>query len=159
MGVKTADLCDEYSDVLQIAEPLFGDFGGEMDFYGQITTLRMFEDNSLIPTTLEESGQGRVLVVDGGGSLRCALLGDRLAGIAEQNSWAGVVVYGCIRDSAAIAEMEIGVKALGTHPLKSLKRGIGERDVPVRFAGVNFVPGHYLYADEDGIVVSEKALT
>lgn len=159
MGFKTADLCDEYSDRLQIAEPLFGDFGGEMAFCGQITTLRMFEDNSLLPSVLEESGKGRVLVVDGGGSLRCALLGDRLAGLAEKKDWAGLVIYGCIRDSAAVAETGIGVKAIGVHPLKSLKRGIGERDIPVRFAGINFIPGHYLYADEDGMVVSEKALT
>lgn len=158
MGFKTADLCDEYSDRLQIAEPLFGDFGGAMAFSGQITTLRMFEDNSLIPAVLEESGKGRVLVVDGGGSMRCALLGDRLAALAEKNGWAGLVIYGCIRDSAAVAETGIGVKAIGVHPLKSLKRGVGERDIPVRFAGVNFIPGHYLYADEDGMVISEKAL-
>lgn len=109
-------------------------------------------------TALEQPGQGRVLVVDGGGSLRCALLGDQLAELAEENDWAGVVVNGCIRDSAAIAELGIGVKALGVHPLKSVKRGVGERDVPVRFAGVNFIPGHYLYGDEDGLIVSEKPL-
>ena len=97
-------------------------------------------------------------VVDGGGSMRCALLGDQLAELAEENEWAGVVVNGGIRDSAAIAEIGIGVKALGVHPLKSVKRGIGERDIPVRFAGVTFLPNHYLYADEDGLLVAEEPL-
>ncbi|MBK8509663.1 MAG: ribonuclease E activity regulator RraA [Candidatus Competibacter sp.] len=158
MDFKTTDLCDEFSDRLQIAEPLFGDYGGETMFYGAIATLKVFEDNSLVRTALEEPGKGRVLVVDGGASMRCALLGDQLADLAEENDWAGVVVNGCIRDSAAIAEIDIGVKALAVHPLKSVKRGVGERDVPVRFAGVQFVPGHYIYADEDGLIVSEKPL-
>ena len=108
---------------------------------------------------LEEPGVGRVLVVDGGGSTRCALLGDQLAELAEKNDWAGVVVNGCIRDSAAIAEIGIGVKALGVHPLKTIKRNTGWRDLPVSFAGVTFRSGHYLYADEDGLIVSEKPLT
>ena len=127
-------------------------------FCGPIVTLKVFEDNSLVRAVLEEPGDNRVLVVDGGGSMRCALLGDQLAELAEENDWAGVVVNGCIRDSAAISEIEVGVKALGVHPLKSVKRGIGERDIPVRFAGVNFIPGHHLYADEDGLIVSEKPL-
>ena len=127
-------------------------------FCGAIVTLKVFEDNSLVRAVLEEPGDDRVLVVDGGGSQRCALLGDQIAELAEENDWAGVVVNGCIRDSSAISELGIGVKALGVHPLKSVKRGVGERDIPVRFAGVNFIPGHYLYADEDGLIVSEKPL-
>ena len=158
MSFKTTDLCDQYSDVMQIAEPLFGDFGGLMAFAGPIVTLKVFEDNSLVRVALGEPGEGRVLVVDGGGSLRCALLGDQLAELAEANAWAGVIVYGCIRDSAAIAEINIGVKALAVHPLKSVKRGVGERNIPVRFAGINFIPGHHLYADEDGLLASERAL-
>ena len=158
MEFKTTDLCDEFSDRLQIAEPLFGDYGEEAMFFGSIVTLKVFEDNSLVRTVLEEPGEGRVLVVDGGGSMRCALLGDQLAELAEENNWAGVIVNGCIRDSAAISEIGIGVKALGVHPLKSVKRGVGERNIPVRFAGVNFMPVHYLYADEDGLIVSEKPL-
>ena len=158
MDFKTTDLCDEFADRLQVAEPLFGDYGGETMFFGPIVTLKVFEDNSLVRTALEEKGKGRVLVVDGGGSMRCALLGDQLAELAEANDWAGVLVNGCIRDSAAIAEIDLGVKALGVHPLKSVKRGVGERDVSVRFAGGQFVPGHYLYADEDGLIVSEKPL-
>lgn len=158
MEFKTTDLCDEFSDRLQIAEPLFGDYGGETVFCGAIVTLKLFEDNSLVRTALEQPGEGRVLVIDGGGSMRCALVGDQLADLAEENKWAGVIVNGCIRDSAAIAEIGIGVKALGVHPLKSVKRGVGERDIPVRFAGVQFLPGHYVYADEDGVIVSEKPL-
>ena len=166
MDFKTADLCDEFfelcnqfSGALQIAEPVFGDYGGEIAFAGPIVTLKIAEDNALVRKVLEEPGQDRVLVVDGGGSMRCALLGDQLAALAEKQGWAGVVVNGCIRDSAAIAETGIGVKALGVHPLKTIKRNTGERDVPVRFAGVTFRPGHYLYADEDGLLVSEKPLT
>ncbi|MDQ2695974.1 MAG: ribonuclease E activity regulator RraA [Pseudomonadota bacterium] len=158
MDFKTADLCDEFADRVQIAEPLLWDFGGRVGFYGPITTVKVFEDNSLVRAALEEPGAGRVLVVDGGGSQRCALLGDQIGEMAEANGWAGVVIYGCIRDCAAIGEMNLGVKAMGTHPLKSVKRGVGERDVPVRFAGVTFIPGHHLYADEDGIVVAAQPL-
>lgn len=159
MDFRTTDLCDEFSECLQVAEPVFGDYGGEIMFSGTITTLKVFEDNSLVRTALEEPGAGRVLVVDGGGSMRCALLGDQLAELAEENDWAGVVVNGCIRDSSPISEIPIGVKALGVHPLKSVKRGVGERDIPVRFAGVTFKPGHYLYADEDGLLVAEQPLS
>lgn len=155
---KTADLCDEYSDELRICDPLFLSFGGRPRFFGQVSTIRCFEDNSLVRTAVGEPGHGRVLVVDGGGSRRCALLGDQLATKAVENGWAGILINGMIRDSAEIASMPLGVKALGTHPLKSVKRGIGDRDVPVRFAGVSFVPGHHLYADEDGIVCSDRAL-
>ena len=166
MDFKTTDLCDEFfdlcnqfSDSLQIAEPVFGDYGGEVMFSGPIVTLKVIEDNTLVRKVLEGPGEGRVLVVDGAGSTRCALLGDQLAELAETNNWAGVVVNGCIRDSAAISEISIGVKALGVHPLKTVKRNTGERDIPVRFAGVTFRPGYYLYADEDGLIVSEKPLT
>lgn len=158
MSYKTTDLCDEFSDRLRIASPIFQDYGGKRLFNGPVSTVKVFEDNSLVRAALEEPGEGRVLVVDGGGSLRCALMGDQLALLGQQNGWAGIVVYGCIRDSADIAQLAIGVKALNTHPLKSVKRGIGERDVPVTFAGVTIRPGEYLYADEDGIVVAETAL-
>ena len=144
MDFKTTDLCDNFSDRLQVAEPIFGDYGGELMFCGSIVTLKVFEDNSLVRAVLEEPGDGRVLVVDGGGSQRCALLGDQIAELAEENDWAGVVVNGCIRDSSALSELGIGVKALGVHPLKSVKRGVGERDIPVRLAGRNFVQGHSL---------------
>ena len=158
MSFKTADLCDGNSDSLQICEPMFSSFGGRPRFSGRISTIKCFEDNSLVREAVAEPGDGRVLVVDAGGSRRCAMLGDLLAAKAAANGWSGVLMYGLIRDSADIAGMDLGVKALGTYPLKSVKKGIGERDVAVKFAGVTFVPGHYLYADEDGIVCSEAAL-
>jgi regulator of ribonuclease activity A len=158
MHYATADLCDEHIDKLQVAEPIFKDLGGSSCFEGEIYTLKVFEDNTLVRAALEKEGSGKVLVVDGGGSLRCALVGDNLAALAIENHWRGIVVYGCIRDSKQIGEMQIGVKALNTNPTKSIKRNEGQENVPVRFAGVDFKPGHYLYADEDGIVVSELPL-
>jgi regulator of ribonuclease activity A len=141
-----------------VAEPGFRDFGGRLTFGGRIRTVRAPEDNTLVRQALEEPGQGQVLVVDGGGSRRCALVGDQLAALAEKNGWAGIVVHGCIRDSEEVRRTAIGVKALGTHPRKSGKRGEGERELDVSFAGVTFKTGHHLYADADGIVVSEKPL-
>lgn len=158
MTYKTTDLCDGYSDILQIAEPIFGDFGGIAAFSGPIATVKTFEDNSLVRKMLESAGDGRVLVVDGGASMRCALLGDNLAQLAIDNGWSGVVVNGCIRDSEDIGGMRIGVKALDTHPLKSVKKDYGQTDVPVTFAGIIFSPGHHLYADLDGLVVSAEEL-
>ena len=158
MSYPTTDLCDKYADELQIADPMFADLGGRLDFAGPISTIKCFEDNTKVREALEEPGEGRVLVVDGGGSDRCALLGDNLAQLAIDNDWAGVVVYGCIRDSAEIAEMPVAVKALATHPRKSNKQGIGERDVSVRFAGVSFEPGAWRYADADGSVVATREL-
>ena len=158
MEFKTADLCDQFSAELQVAEPGLRDFGGLIAFHGPVITLKVFEDNSMVRVALEQPGEGRVLVVDGGGSVRCALLGDRLADLALRNGWSGIVVNGCIRDSAAIAKIGIGVKALALNPLKSAKRGLGEHDVPVRFAGVYFMSGEYVYADEDGLLVSKKPL-
>jgi len=158
MSFKTADLCDEYPDSLQICEPGFSSYGGRARFFGQISTIKCFEDNSLVREAVAEPGEGRVLVVDAGGSKRCAMLGDMLAAKAAAKGWSGVLMYGLIRDSVDIAQMDLGVKALGTCPLKSVKKGVGERDVVVRFGGVTFVPGEYLYADEDGIVCSSTAL-
>ncbi|MBV2234935.1 MAG: ribonuclease E activity regulator RraA [Sterolibacterium sp.] len=159
----TTDLLDAHEHLLptgqlQVAAPLLRAYGGQAAFSGPIATLKLFEDNALVRTTLSQAGQGRVLVVDGGGSLRCALLGDQLAELAVNNHWAGVVVYGCIRDSRAIAGMALGVLALATHPLKSIKRNTGESALPVSFAGVRFTPGEFLYADEDGLIVSQTAL-
>ena len=158
MSFKTADLCDEYPDSLQICEPGFASYGGKPRFFGQISTIKCFEDNSLVREAVAEPGEGRVLVVDAGGSKRCAMLGDMLAAKAAAEGWSGVLMYGLIRDSAEIAQMDLGVKALGTCPQKSVKKGVGERDVVVRFGGVTFVPGEYLYADEDGFVCSSTAL-
>jgi len=158
MTFKTADLCDDHADQLQIAEPLFRDYGGLEAFSGPIATIKAFEDNSQVRIALETPGRGRVLVVDGGGSRRCAMVGDQLALLAHQNNWNGIVMYGCVRDSKDIAEIPIGLKALTTHPLKSQKRNEGQRDITVRFAGVDFIPGHHIYADADGIVMAAVAL-
>ncbi len=160
MEFTTADLCDRFSDreTFQIAEPVLRQFGGSRRFCGQITTLKVFEDNSLLRAVLEEQGHGRVLVVDGGGSKRCALFGDNLARLAVQNGWQGVIIYGCIRSADLIEQMPIGVLALNTHPLRSRKHGQGDRDVMITFAGVNFKKEHYLYADGDGIIVADAKL-
>lgn len=155
---KTADLCDAHEADVQVCEPLFRSFGGRRSFAGAISTIKCFEDNSLVREAVAEPGAGRVLVVDAGGSMRRAMLGDLLAAKAVANAWEGVVLYGLIRDAAEIKAMEIGVQALGTLPLKSVKKGVGERDVPVRFGGVTFAPGHRLYADEDGIICSDRSL-
>ena len=156
--LPTADLYDEYEERLRVLAPMFRDYGGRSAFCGPVTTLKVHEDNSLVRSALEETGAGRVLVVDGGGSTRCALVGDNLALLGSQNGWAGIRVYGCIRDAAPIREIDIGLKALATNPRKSIKKGEGERDVNVRFAEVTIAPGDYLYADEDGVVVSERQL-
>jgi regulator of ribonuclease activity A len=119
--------------------------------------VKAHEDNTLVRKALEEPGAGRVLVVDGGGSMRCAMLGGNLAEMAQNNGWAGVVVYGCVRDCRDLARAAVGIKALAAHPMKSAKRGEGQRDVPVTFGGVTFRPGEHLTADEDGIVITETA--
>jgi regulator of ribonuclease activity A len=154
----TADLCDEHSDKLVIVAPMFMAFGGRAAFSGQIRTLKVFEDNALVRQTLSTPGNDNVLVVDGGGSMRCALVGDQLALLAQQNNWPGVIVYGCVRDSVAMKTMDVGIRALNTHPLRSARKGIGETDIPVVFGGVKFTPGHWLYVDADGIVLSAEAL-
>ena len=159
MSLATADLWDKHEGGPQVCEPIFNDYGGRCSFHGPVRTLKCFEDNALVRQMLGQPGDGAVLVVDAGGSRRCAMLGDQLAQLAVENSWSGVVMYGLIRDSEAIGTMALGVKALGTIPVKSVKRGEGQIDVPVRFAGVIFNPGHWLYADADGILVSDESLT
>jgi regulator of ribonuclease activity A len=154
----TADLCDEHGDELQVCEPIFQAYGGRPAFAGPASTVRCFEDNSRVKEAVESPGAGRVLVVDGGGSRRRALFGGNLGTAAVKNGWAGVIIYGCIRDSAELSQLDVGLRALGTMPLRSEKRGEGERDIPVRFAGVTFRPGDYVYVDEDGVVVAHKPL-
>lgn len=160
MTLSTADLCDAYSSLsgFQIAQPVFKSFGSNCRFAGQITTLKVLEDNVLIRNTLEQPVDNRVLVVDGQGSLNCALLGDNLALIAHKNGWQGIVIYGCIRDSEQINLIPIGIKALGTHPLKSQKNGTGSQGPAINFAGITFEPDHYIFSDPDGIVVSNEKI-
>ena len=149
----TTDLCDELGEAARVCEPLFADFGGVDAFEGPIVTLETYEDNTKVRATLEGAGEGRVLVVDGGGSTACALLGGKLAELAETNGWAGVVIHGCVRDTAEIEAFAVGVKALAAVPRKSRKDDAGEIGVPLNFAGVTFESGHYLVADRDGIIV------
>ncbi|KAI2492197.1 4-hydroxy-4-methyl-2-oxoglutarate aldolase [Fragilaria crotonensis] len=159
----TADLCDKYVDSpsrLMVATPgYFKDFGGIRKFSGKVETVKCFESNPMVRSTLGEAGGGRVLVVDGAASQRVALCGDLLAQMAADNGWSGLIINGCIRDSAVIAQIPIGVKAMNTHPIKSAKTHPGERGCTVAFAGVEFVPGMFVYADEDGVLVSETELT
>jgi regulator of ribonuclease activity A len=152
------DLCDLYPDLVQALEPMFSNYGGRERFGGEIVTVKCFEDNSLVKQLVETDGYGRVMVVDAGGSIRRACLGDMLAEKASANGWSGLVIYGCIRDVDEVMATDIGVQALGVHPIKTDKKGIGETQVNVTFAGVTFVPGDYLYADNNGIIVSAKAL-
>jgi regulator of ribonuclease activity A len=158
MSTATTDLADAHPQV-QACEPVFRDYGGRLSFHGPATTVKVFEDNALVRALLEKPGEGRVLVVDGGGSTRCALLGDQLAALGVKNGWAGVVVYGCIRDSEAIGAMDLGVKALGTHPRKS-EKGLhsGREDAVLTFAGVTIKPDAWIYADGDGVIVAERAI-
>jgi len=168
--MATCDLCDKYcpepidtivpfsNRVLQVVDPIFRDFGGRIKFHGQIATVQIFESNPAVRATLSEPGNGRVLVVDAGGSLRCGVVGDLIAKLGHDNGWAGVVVYGAVRDTGILKTIQFGVKALAPNPRKSSKRDFGEKQIPVHFAGVQFIPGKWLYADEDGIVVSSKRL-
>ena len=158
MDFTTPDLCDQFGAEVQVAEPLFRDFGGVRRFAGAIETVRVQDDNVLVREVLSGEGRGRVLVVDGGGSLRCALLGGQLATLAQTNGWTGVVVNGCVRDCSELAATAIGVKALHTSPRRSGKTGVGQRNLPLQFAGVTLRPGSYLYADEDGLIVAERDL-
>lgn len=153
------DLCDEFADHLNILEPIFTDFGGVLAFGGPVSTVRCFEDNSVARLALEEPGEGRILVIDGGGSERCALMGDNLAQLAIDNDWGGIIVNGCIRDCEQISQMDVAIKALNAHPKKSAKKNVGERDVPVRFAGALMMPDEWIYGDLDGVVVSRSELS
>ena len=152
MEFHTADLSDAHPGAA-IADPCLIDFGGRPSFGGTIRTVRCRDDNTMVRAALEEPGKGAVLVVDGGGSFRCALLGDRLAAVAIENGWSGVIVNGCVRDTDELRHMGLGVRAVATHPRRSDKRGSGEQDGPVSFAGIDFVPGAWIYVDADGIIL------
>lgn len=158
MAIVLPDLCDEFPDQVRVVSPMFRNFGGCRAFGGPVTTIKCHEDNSLVADQVASPGNGRVLVVDGGGSLRCGLLGDNLALKAAENGWQAVVVYGCIRDVDIIARIDLGVQALATHPMKSVKRGAGRLDDIVTFGGVDFVPGEYAYGDNNGLLVSARPL-
>jgi regulator of ribonuclease activity A len=156
---STCDLCDAHEGdaSLRVLPPLFRSFGGAVGFQGPAATLQCFEDNSAVRAALEERGEGRVLMIDGGASMRCALVGGNLAALGAKNGWAGIVVDGCVRDAAELAAAAIGIRALGLHPLRSAKRGEGRREVAVRLQGVTVRPGDWIVADADGVVVLDKA--
>jgi len=159
----TTDLCDDNepllaSGELRVLPPAYRAWGSHPRFAGPVATVRCEDDNSMVRKTLETPGQGRVLVVDGGGSQRCALLGGKLAVLAEKNGWAGVLVEGCVRDTAEIDACAIGVRALAAHPRRSDRRGGGERAVELEIRGVRIAPGDWCYADADGVVIADRAL-
>ena len=155
---KTADLCDLYSDNLIIMHQQFKSYGREQSFYGKISTIKCLNDNSKVREAVNSDGSNKVLIVDGGASMKCALLGDMLAEAAFKNNWSGIIVNGCIRDSDVIADIGIGVFALSTKPVKSVKKGAGETELDVHFMGITFKPGDYIYADKDGIIISKTEL-
>jgi len=160
MTIATPDLCDAYPELVRVTTPtITRNFGARENFGGQIVTIKCHEDNSLVKEQAGTDGRGKVMVVDGGGSLRKALLGDMIAENAVKNGWEGIIIYGCIRDAAVMATLDLGVQALGTIPLKTEKRGLGDLNVPVNFAGVDFIPGEYVYADSNGVIVSAEPLS
>ena len=158
MSFKTADLCDANEGKVQIVTPGLKNFGGRVRFHGRMVTVKSLNDNSKVREQIWSAGDGRVLVIDNEASMTCAMLGDMMAAKAIENGWAGVVINGCIRDSFDIAGMDIGVKALATNPLRSVKEGRGEANIELDFLGAKFRPGDYLYSDEDGILLSPEAL-
>ncbi|UUZ53686.1 ribonuclease E activity regulator RraA [Massilia sp. H-1] len=163
MTFATTDLCDDHPQLLDdgrlaVLPPVYKQYGMRTAFCGRVTTLKVFEDNALVRSTLEAPGNGNVLVIDGGGSLRRALVGGQLALLAQDNGWAGIVVDGCVRDSDEINACEIGVRALGTHPQKSAKKGVGERNIRVCIGGVFVNPGDWVYADADGVLIAQQKL-
>ena len=157
MTWTTPDLCDQFPDV-QVAEPVFRDFGGQTRFAGPAVTVKCLNDNSRVRELAATQGEGRVIVVDGGGSLRRALLGDMIAANAVKHGWAGFLIFGCVRDVEILSTLPLGVLALAAHPMKTDRRDLGEVDVPVAFAGVSVAPGDWIYADANGVLVAKARL-
>ena len=157
MTWTTPDLCDRFPDV-QVAEPVFRRFGGQSRFAGPAVTVKCVDDNSRVRELAATPGEGRVIVVDGGGSLRRALLGDMIAANAVKHGWAGFLIFGCVRDVEILATLPLGVLALAAHPMKPDRRDLGEVDVPVAFAGVSVTPGDWIYADANGVLVASARL-
>lgn len=154
----TADICDKFDRQVKILASIFTNYGGTTIFEGEVVTLKTFNDNSLVREILNEKGNGKVLVIDGAASMDCSLLGGNLALLASKNNWAGAVINGCVRDLLELVSIDFGVKAIGTNPKKSIKAGIGEKNVEVCVGGVDISPGQYLYSDPDGIVMIPSSL-
>lgn len=158
MMFSTADLCDRFPDRVRVLAPILRHYGARNRFAGPIATIKCFEDNVLIREAAVEEGRGRVMVIDGGGSLRSALVGDGIAEWARDHGWAGMIIYGCVRDTIALAKVDLGVMAIGVNPVTPGKRRVGMRDMPITFGDVRFVSGEYLYCDEDGVLVAAERL-
>ena len=158
MNKTTCDISDKLHPDVQYLEPVYKIYGAKTSFSGRIVTIKCYEDNSLVEEALKANGKESVLVIDAGGSMNCAILGDKRAADAINNEWEGILVHGLIRDSVAINGMELGIRALGVYPLKSIKNGVGDSNLIVNFSGVTFTPGEYLYADEDGVIVVKEKL-
>ena len=158
MNKTTCDISDKLHPDVQYLEPVYKIYGAKTSFSGRIVTVKCYEDNSLVEQALNGNGKESVLIIDAGGSMNCAMFGDKRAADAINNEWEGIIVHGLIRDSVAINGMEIGIRALGVYPLKSIKNGVGDSNLIVNFSGVTFTPGNYLYADEDGVIVVKEKL-
>lgn len=158
MSIITADLCDEFGQDVYVCKQNFSSYGKRKAFAGPISTVKVLDDNVLVLESLKTIAKGNVLVVDGGGSRNRALLGDNLASIAVERELAGIIVYGCVRDTAELNEMNIAIRALGSNPMRSDKHGNGEKDIPVTFGEVTWTPDNYICADEDGILISDTNL-
>ncbi|ACJ27285.1 MULTISPECIES: ribonuclease E activity regulator RraA [Shewanella] len=158
MEYNTSELCDTYIDVVDVVEPMFSNYGGCNSFGGSISTIKCFEDNGLIIDALQEDGEGKVLLVDGGGSLRRALLDSSIAQVAVDNNWEGIIIYGSVRDVDALEDLDIGVQALASIPVGADGNAVGEPEIPVNFGGVTFLPGDHVYADNTGIILSPEPL-
>lgn len=158
MRIDTSELCDMYSDQVDVVEPIFSSFGGRSTFFGKITTVKCFESNGLIAEVLEEEGQGRVLLIDGGGAVRRALIDAELAQLALDNGWEGIIINGAVRQLDVLETLDIGIQALAPIPVGADNTMIGEVDTPVNFGGVSFLPEDYVYADLTGIILSPEFL-
>ena len=158
MFIDTSELCDLYAEQVDVVEPIFSSFGGVSNFYGKVTTVKCFESNGLIAEVLEENGEGRVLVVDGGGAVRRGLIDVELAQLAVDNGWEGIVVYGAVRQIQQLENLDIGIHALAPIPVSADESTAGESDIPVNFGGVTFFPEDYIYADLTGIILSQEPL-
>ncbi len=157
-SLSTPDLCDQFPEQVSVLDPVYKSFGGNESFYGEVVTVKCFEDNSKVKQLVDTDGTGKVMVVDAGGSMRRACLGDMLAEKAQKNGWAGIIIYGCVRDVEILKTLNIGVQALGSHPMKTDKRDLGDINISLQFSGVTVAPGNYIYADLNGIIVAASQL-
>ncbi|MEX4116803.1 ribonuclease E activity regulator RraA [Haemophilus influenzae] len=158
MFIDTSELCDLYAEQVDVVEPIFSSFGGVSHFYGKVTTVKCFESNGLIAEVLEENGEGRVLVIDGGGAVRRGLIDAELAQLAVDNGWEGIIVYGAVRQIQQLENLDIGIHALAPIPVSADESSAGESDIPVNFGGVTFFLEDYIYADLTGIILSQEPL-